>query len=317
MNGHPPQDARPAADSHAAEATPLVDVLIPTFRRPTALAVTLSGLVGQTWPELRVIVSSQTPADEAMLGPEAIAVVRVLQAQGRLIEIVRHLPRRGMAEHRQSLLERARAPYVLFLDDDVLIEPNLIERLVRAIRAAPCGFVGSAVVGLSFLGDVRPTEEVVEFWDGPVVPETIEPDSPAWSRHRLHNAANLHHLRLRLGRRDRLYRVAWIGGCVLFDRAKLRDAGGFSFWPDLPEVHAGEDVLAELNVLRRFGGAGLFPSGAYHLELPTTLPDRQQDAPYLLRRDERRRTTRTRARRASRRHRRKDVQRGRRHQVAT
>jgi hypothetical protein len=34
--------------------------------------------------------------------------------------------------------------------------------------------------------------------------------------------------------------------------------------------------------MERFGGAGLFPSGAYHLELPTTFPNRTHDAPWLL-----------------------------------
>jgi glycosyltransferase involved in cell wall biosynthesis len=259
-----------------------VDVLIPTYRRPTALAVTLAGLAAQTAHALRVVVSSQTPDTEPILGPEAEAVIRVLRAQGRAVDVVRHLPRRGMAEHRQSLLDRARARYALFLDDDVLIEPDLVERLVRAIRAAGCGFVGSAVVGLSYAADVRPQEQRVEFWDGPVTPESVVPGSPAWERHRLHNAANLHHLRRELAPGDRLYHVAWVGGCVLYDTGKLRDAGGFGFWPQLPEQHAGEDVLAELNVLRTHGGAGLFPSGAYHLELPTTIPDREHDAPFLL-----------------------------------
>ena len=265
-----------------SSGAPVVDVLIPTYRRPAALAVTLAGLVGQTWPALRVVVSSQSREDEPILGPEAATAARVLAAQGRRVEIVRHLPRRGMAEHRQSLLDRATAERVLFLDDDVLLEPDLIARLVAALDRSGCGFVGSAVIGLSFEGDIRPDEEAVEFWDGPVEPEVIEPGSAAWRRHRLHNAANLHHLRARLGSADRLYRVAWIGGCVLYDTAKLRDAGGFNFWPDLPTEHAGEDVFAELQVLRRHGGAGLFPSGAYHLELPTTIPDRRHDAPFLL-----------------------------------
>jgi hypothetical protein len=35
--------------------------------------------------------------------------------------------------------------------------------------------------------------------------------------------------------------------------------------------------------MARFGGAGLFPSGAYHLEIPTTIPDREVDAPIALR----------------------------------
>jgi GT2 family glycosyltransferase len=264
-------------------SAPRVDVLIPTYRRPAALAVTLAGLLGQTYPHLRVVVSSQTPPDEPLLGAEAATVVRVLDAAGRPVEVIRHLPRRGMAEHRQSLLERAEAPYALFLDDDVLLEPDLVERLVRAIEGAGCGFVGSALVGLSFVGDVRPHEEAIEFWEGEVRPERISPGCPAWNRHRLHNAANLHHLRERLQpAADRLYRVAWVGGCVLYDVAKLRAAGGFDFWPELPDEHAGEDVLAQLRVLDRFGGAGLFPSGAYHLELPTTIPDRRNDAPWML-----------------------------------
>jgi GT2 family glycosyltransferase len=262
---------------------PVVDVLIPTYQRSCALAVTLASLVGQTYPAFRVVVSSQSPVDSPVLGPEAEAVARVLRSQGRQIETHRHLPRRGMAEHRQSLLDRAEAPLALFLDDDVVLEPDLLERLVRAITAARCGFVGSALVGLSFEGDVRPHQEGVEFWDGPVTPETVTPGSAAWSRHLLHNAANLHHLRQRLGERgDRLYKVAWIGGCVLFDTERLRAAGGFCFWTELPDEHAGEDVVAQQRVMRLFGGAGLFPSGAYHQEIPTTLPNREWDAPYVL-----------------------------------
>jgi glycosyltransferase involved in cell wall biosynthesis len=260
-----------------------VDVLVPTYRRPGALPVTLAGLLGQTTPGLRIVVSSQSPEDEPVLTPEAEAVVRVLRVLGNEVEIARHLPRRGMAEHRQSLLDRARAPYALFLDDDVLLEPTLIERLLRAIRREGCGFIGSGLVGLTFVGDVRPHQEAIEFWAGPVQPERVEPGSPEWSRASVHSAANLHHVRERLRpTEDRLYRVSWVGGCVMYDTAKLRAAGGFEFWSSLPTEHVGEDVLAEIRVMERFGGAGLFPSGAYHLELPTTFPNRTHDAPWVL-----------------------------------
>lgn len=43
-------------------------------------------------------------------------------------------------------------------------------------------------------------------------------------------------LRLRPGE-WRAYKVAWIGGCVLFDRAKLVEAGGFDFWTELHADH--------------------------------------------------------------------------------
>src|SRR6185437_9109016 len=82
--------------------------------------------------------------------------------------------------------------------------------------------------------------------------------------------------------RRRKYHVAWIGGCVLYDAVALRESGGFTFWHELPPQHCGEDVLAQLRVMARFGGCGLIPSGAFHQELPTTIPFRDVDAPKAL-----------------------------------
>ncbi|MFL5754937.1 MAG: glycosyltransferase family 2 protein, partial [Chloroflexota bacterium] len=175
---------------------PAVDVLIPAFERPGALVATLATLVAQTLPRFRVVVSDQTEQPPLPIEqPEVVSLARILRATGRSTELVRHVPRRGMAEHRQSLLDRARAPFALFLDADVALEGDLLARLLAAIERSGAGFVGSAVVGASFIGDVRPHEEAVEFWDGAVVPEEVTPEGPGWDRYRLHNAANLHHVR--------------------------------------------------------------------------------------------------------------------------
>ena len=66
---------------------PLVDVLIPTYRRPTALAVTLASLAAQTLRPFRVVVSDQTE-DEPVpaFSAEVEAVTRVLEAGGRTVE---------------------------------------------------------------------------------------------------------------------------------------------------------------------------------------------------------------------------------------
>jgi hypothetical protein len=145
--------------------------------------------------------------------------------------------------------------------------------------------VGSALIGLSFIDDVRPDEQAIEFWDGPVQPEEVRPGSPAWERYRLHNAANVLHVQERLELSPdcpRTYKVAWVGGCVLYNVARLRAVGGFQFWRELPDSHAGEDVLAQLRVMAAYGGCGILPSGAYHQELPTTVTDRRVDAPRFL-----------------------------------
>jgi hypothetical protein len=73
-------------------------------------------------------------------------------------------------------------------------------------------------------------------------------------------------------------RLPGVGGCVLFDREALVACGGFDFWDQLPVNHAGEDVAAQWRVMERYGGAGILPSGAVHLESPTTVPDRSTDA---------------------------------------
>ena len=89
--------------------------------------------------------------------------------------------------------------------------------------------------------------------------------------------------RVAMERRDWLaYKIAWIGGCVMFRRDRLLDVGGFGFWRLLPERHAGEDVLAQWLVMERFGGAGILPSGAVHLESPTTIGHREVQATDLL-----------------------------------
>jgi glycosyltransferase involved in cell wall biosynthesis len=262
-----------------------LDVLIPTYRRPGALAVTLAGLGAQTYPHFRVVISDQTEDADTTADPLVATPVRVLRARGHEVETWRHLPRRGLAEQRQFLLDRARARYAVFLDDDVLCEPEVLAKLVTTIDKEQCGFIGMPLVGLSHVDDVRPHEQHLEPWSGPVRPEVITPGGPGWERHRLHNAANAWHVQqqLGLGPDDRLvYKVAWVGGCVIYDVAKLRSVGGFTFWRQLPPAHAGEDVLAQLRVMARYGGAGVLPTGAFHQQLPTTVDDRSVDAPWAL-----------------------------------
>jgi len=262
--------------------TATVDILIPTYQRPVALAVTLTSLCAQTFRDFRLIISDQTENSHPLQTGEVQAALRVLGLHGHPVSLFKHLPRRGMAEQRQFLLDQVQAPYALFLDDDLILEPDVVGRMLAALQEEGCGFVGSAVIGLSFINDVRPHQQDIEFWNGPVQPETVRPNTAGWERYRLHNAANLYHVQQRLGLtpdKQLKYRVAWIGGCVMYDTAKLRQVGGFSFWRNLPAEHCGEDVLAQLRVMRRYGGFGLIPSGVYHQELPTTVVDRKVNAP--------------------------------------
>lgn len=274
-----------------------IDVLVPTKDRPVELATTLAGLASQAGaggPSFRVVVSDQSEGTPSYETPSAATLVRALRYRGVPVELVRHLPRRGMAEQRAFLLSRSSAPSVLYLDDDVWLEPGVLLRLHDALTTLGCGFVAAAMQGLSHLDDRRPHEQApFARWEGPVTPETIVKDGPAWARWTLHNAANGVHLAEDLGldargapapspRRWVPYRVAWAAGCVLFDRAALVDAGGFDFWREVPADAHGEDVLSQQRVLARRGGAGILPSGAFHQESATAIPHRARSAVDLL-----------------------------------
>ena len=259
----------------------LVDVLIPTFQRPTGLAVVLTSLLAQTFTDFDVTVSDQTGGDGYLESIEIATLVRALRRRGHTVALYRHLPRRGMAEQRHFLLQGSRAPYAHFLDDDILLDSDTMARMLSVIRSEGCGFVGCPATGLEYLDDVRPHQQRVEIWEGPVRPEPFDPAHLPWERHLVNNAANPLHLEHRLVRDGETvrYKVAWVGGAnVLYDRSKLLSVGGFSWWDRLPPGHAGEEVVAQFLLIRKYGGCGILPSGTYHLGLPTNVPDRDRNA---------------------------------------
>jgi len=251
----------------------LVDVLLPTCNRPGSLVMALAGLACQALREIHLVVSDQSdpPAGES---PVVRTLLRVIEArsQGKTVEWHYRVPSKGIAEQRDFLLKRAYTDSVLYLDDDVLMEPWVLEVLLRTLKREGCGFVGAFPAGLSFRDDVRPAQQRIDYWRDPVFPEAVEPGSDEWERWHLHRAANLHHVCRSIPPGEvRLYKVAWVASCVLYDRQKLLDVGGFSFWDRLPRYHSGEEVLVQNLLMRRWGGCAIAPSGTYYSELPSTV----------------------------------------------
>jgi len=262
-----------------------IHILIPTFKRVKALAVTLTSLYYQTEKSFDVIISDQS-ADNMLEEDQTIQTIkRLLEIKGHAVSILRNFPHRGMAQQRQFLLEQSTSKYSLFMDDDLILDDYVVRNMKQTIEKESIGFAGCAVIGLSYKNDVRPHQQQIELWKDGITPETIIPKSSEWERYKVHNAANIFHI----GENFKAtpdkpipYKIAWVGGCVMYDTEKLREVGGFSFWKDLPEKHCGEDVLAQLRVMKKYGGCGIIPSGVYHQELETTVPDRKVNAPEFL-----------------------------------
>lgn len=248
-----------------------VDILLPTYNRLQSLIMCLSGVAGQTCKSYRLIVSDQS---DKPVGEEPVikSLIRMIEAHGGTVEWHYRTPSEGIAEQRDFLLKQATAQYVLYLDDDVWMEPDVIQTLLNAIKAQGCGFVGAFPNGLSYRDDYRPHQQIIEFWEDKVEPEAVNPDTPEWERNVLHRAANLYHVSLTIPEGiKRLYKVAWIAACILYDREKLLEVGGFSFWDKLPRYQSGEEVLVQNLMMRRWGGCAVAPSGTYFSELPSTV----------------------------------------------
>ncbi len=248
-----------------------VDILLPTYNRLASLILTLSGLAAQIVQDMHVIIADQS--QEPVENEQVVQTLRrLVEVRGGSVEYHHRPPIHGIAEQRDFLLKLAAADSVLYLDDDVFMEPWVVERLLETLHREQCGFVGAFPAGLSHRYDVRPEQHIVEYWDGPVRPEVVNPGSPQWERWQLHRAANLYHASQSLPPGTfRRYKVAWIASCILYDRARLLEVGGFSFWSRLPRYHSGEEVLVQNLLMRRWGGCALMPSGTYYSQVPTTV----------------------------------------------
>lgn len=101
-------------------------VIIPTYNRRDLVARTITALFEQTFPaaeyEIIVVVDGSTDGTSAVL--------RVLEAPCRLRVIEQE--NRGPAGARNSGLSAAEGEVVIFLDDDMLCNPNLVSEHIAA-----------------------------------------------------------------------------------------------------------------------------------------------------------------------------------------
>ena len=110
-------------------AEPFITVVVPTFDRLERLQLVLAALADQTYPrdsfEVVVVSDGSTDGTDAYLdGPTPLPVVHVRQDNA------------GPAAARNRGIEVARGELVVFIDDDVVASPELIERHVAAHAGA-------------------------------------------------------------------------------------------------------------------------------------------------------------------------------------
>lgn len=131
MKESSPSASRLKKANGEAPATSLsVSVIIPTKNRADDLARTIETLLTQTIKPLELILVDQSPSPSFA---QEIPIPTVYV----------HAPElSGAAVARNVAMDRARGDIWLFLDDDVLLEPDFIARILEAYEAGVTGVSG-------------------------------------------------------------------------------------------------------------------------------------------------------------------------------
>ena len=77
-----------------------INILIPSYKRIKALAVTLTSLYYQWENNFDIIVSDQSPDDNIEIDNSIQTIKRMFERRGSELIILKNLPRQGMAQQR-------------------------------------------------------------------------------------------------------------------------------------------------------------------------------------------------------------------------
>jgi glycosyltransferase involved in cell wall biosynthesis len=131
---------------------PLVSVVLPTYERLPLLRATVDTVFRQTLREWELIV-----ADDGS-GSDVLAYLDELARDAR-VQVLRLAHSGKPGSVRNAALQRARAPWIAFLDSDDLWAPRKLERqLARLQRAPDCQWSYTAFTIVDAEGVVLPSE---------------------------------------------------------------------------------------------------------------------------------------------------------------
>ena len=123
--------ARVSALPAPPEPRPLVTVTIASFRSTDSTIATTRRVLAGSWTPLEVVVVD----NDADGGPLDTAFTAAFGGDPRVRWV--HEPRQGLSFARNAGLAAARGGYVVFTDDDVLVDEHWVARLVEAFGAVP------------------------------------------------------------------------------------------------------------------------------------------------------------------------------------
>lgn len=112
----------------------IVSILVPVYNVEAYLPKCIDTIIGQTYRNLQVVMIDDGSKDGSW------KVMQEYAARDARIEIY-HQENQGVASTRNHLLEKVRGEYVLFVDSDDWIEPEMVEYLLTNIQVEDADMV--------------------------------------------------------------------------------------------------------------------------------------------------------------------------------
>jgi GT2 family glycosyltransferase len=144
--------------------SPLVSVIIPTYGREEPLQDTILDVLQQDYPHYEVIVVDQTATHQ----PQIQAFLDAKAADGK-IQLFR-LTWASLPGARNFAVRRAKGEILLFIDDDVRLEPGFISAHAQNYDRSEVGAVAGRVFDRMKLSDHQPGLEIQD-----LPPEAFDP----------------------------------------------------------------------------------------------------------------------------------------------
>ncbi len=106
---------------------PLVSVIIPAFQSATTIADTIDSLLDQTWSNMELFVVDDGSTDN---------LATVLSQYGSKLNLLRQ-ENQGAAAARNTGARQAKGEFLLFVDADTLLDPDMITTMMVTLQTHP------------------------------------------------------------------------------------------------------------------------------------------------------------------------------------
>jgi GT2 family glycosyltransferase len=137
---HCPADAANGMGAHADVLARGVSIVVCTYRRPDSMARLLASLAAQDSRLREVLVVDASPDAEAAPTRELLARSPNIADRVRYWQVTGG--RRGLTRQRNFGLQYVTSDLVLFLDDDVVLQPECVREMEEAHRSGGPGIAG-------------------------------------------------------------------------------------------------------------------------------------------------------------------------------